>query len=94
MTYQPRPIDTAAIVLPPDLLELRELLAENTHDNWARQRLAQGWTYGPVRDDARRQHPDLVPYASLPDTEKEYDRLTALETLKAIIALGYRIQRT
>ncbi|MEW6249094.1 MAG: RyR domain-containing protein [Planctomycetota bacterium] len=91
MTYEPRPIDTARVALPADLLELTERLAENAHDIWARQRLAEGWTYGPARDDARKQHPDLVPYADLTDAEKEYDRRAAMETLKAILALGYRI---
>ena len=93
MSYQPKPIETTAIQLPADLVELQERLAENTHDVWASRRLAQGWTYGPARDDAAKRHPDLVPYADLPDGEKQYDRDTAMETLKAIIALGYRIER-
>ena len=93
MTYQPKPIETSAIQLPAELLGLTERLAENTHDVWAIRRLAQGWTYGPARDDAAKRHPDLVPYADLPDAEKQYDRDTAMETLKAIIALGYKIER-
>ncbi len=91
--YQPRPIDTSAVSLPTELLALTERLAENAHDIWAQQRLAQGWTYGPQRDDATKQHPCLVPYADLPESEKEYDRRTAMETLKAIVALGYGIDR-
>jgi hypothetical protein len=91
MPYQPQPIDTAAVTLPEALAALTERLAENAHDIWAQQRLADGWTYGPERDDAAKQHPDLVPYAELPEGEKEYDRLTALATLKAILALGYTI---
>jgi ryanodine receptor 2 len=93
MTYQPRPIDTSGIELPPGLAELMEELAEHNHDVWASQRIADGWTYGPVRDDALRRHPDLVPYADLPEGEKRYDRNAASETLKAIIARGYRITR-
>jgi hypothetical protein len=93
MVYRPTPIDTSKIKLADDLLELQERLAENTHDVWASRRLAEGWTYGPARDDVAKKHPDLVPYADLPDTEKQYDRATAMETLKAIIALGYRIER-
>jgi ryanodine receptor 2 len=93
MSYRPRPIDTSAVELSIDLLDLRERLAENTHDVWASRRLAEGWMYGPTRDDLAKKHPDLVPYAELPDTEKQYDRATAMETLKAIIALGYRIER-
>ncbi|MHB0939028.1 MAG: RyR domain-containing protein [Armatimonadota bacterium] len=93
MPYHPKPIDTAGIELSQDLLDLTELLAESTHDHWALQRLAEKWTYGPVRDDQAKTHPDLVPYGELPESEKEYDRRTAMETLKAIIALGYRIEK-
>ena len=93
MAYRPTPIDTSEIKLADDLLELRERIAANAHDVWASRRLAEGWKYGPARDDVAKQHPDLVPYADLPDTEKQYDRDTAMETLKAIIALGYRIER-
>ena len=53
----------------------------------------QGWTYGPERNDALKQHPGLVPYADLPEAEKDYDRNTALGTLKLIVGLGYRIER-
>lgn len=94
MTYQPKPIDTSSVTLPEDLLALTERLAENAHDIWARQRIAEGWTYGPNRDDAAKKHPDLVPYCQLPEPEKEYDRNAAMETLKAIVALGYRIEIT
>jgi ryanodine receptor 2 len=91
MTYEPRPIPTADIALPASLLVLTERLAENTHEVWAKRRLADGWTYGPRRDDAAKSHPCLVPYAELPESEKDYDRATAMETLKAILSLGYRI---
>ena len=89
--YEPSPIDTSGVTLTDEIVDLTERLAENTHDLWARQRMAEGWRYGPKRDDTTKEHPDLVPYGDLPDSEKEYDRKTAMETLKAIIALGYRI---
>ena len=93
MNYQPTPIDTSTITLPHDLHELTERLAENSHDVWAVQRMKDGWTYGLERSDAEKKHPCLVPYAELPESEKEYDRLAAVQTLKAIIVLGYRIER-
>jgi hypothetical protein len=93
MIYEPQPIDTASTPLPDELAELREKLAEHAHDIWARQRMAEGWTYGPERDDAAKKHPDLVPYADLPEPEKDYDRNSVMETLKAIVALGYRIEK-
>ncbi len=92
MNYIPRPIDTSTVRLPVELEQLLERLAENAHDVWAVQRLAQGWTYGPHRDDAEKKNPCLVPYCDLPESEKEYDRQAAGETLKAVLKLGYMIQ--
>jgi len=89
MNYQPCPIDTSRVRLTAQIEQLTELLAENTHEIWAEQRLQEGWCFGPTRDDARKLHPCLVPYNELPESEKEYDRKTAMETLKAMIALGY-----
>lgn len=91
--YTPKPIDTKDVVLVPELLELTEQIAENVHENWAAGRLKEGWTYGEKRDDVKKTTPCLVPYDELPESEKEYDRNTAIETLKLIVALGYRISK-
>ena len=91
MPYTPRPINTDAVELPQALTDLTERLAEHIHDVWAQQRMEEGWTYGPERNDAAKTHPCLVPYADLPESEKEYDRQTALEAIRAILALGYHI---
>ncbi len=91
--YTPKPINTDNIVLDDELLKLAELLAENVHDVWATGRISEGWTYGEHRDDNRKQTPCLVPYSDLPESEKEYDRNTALSTIKAIIASGYHIEQ-
>ncbi len=93
MNYQPQPIDTSNVVLEREIAELTELLARNAHDNWAMQRMSEGWRYGPKRDDNKKEHPCLVPYEQLPESEKEYDRKAAMETIKTIQALGYRIVR-
>ena len=92
--YRPAPIDTSGVELSEDVLKLAERLAEHVHDVWAAERLADGWRFGPRRDDAKKEHPSLVPYAELPESEKKYDRNTALQTLKAILALGYQLRRT
>ncbi len=91
--YTPSPADISGVVLPEGLEALVESLAENVHEVWAKSRMDQGWTYGPERNDALKQHPGLVPYADLPEAEKDYDRNTALGTLKLIVGLGYRIER-
>ena len=83
--YEPKPADTGDIELPEELLKLTELIAENVHDVWAQGRMSEGWTYGPVKDSGKKETPLLVPYSELPEEEKEYDRNTALETIKLII---------
>ena len=89
--YDPQPINLDDISLTDDLLELREAIAENAHDVWATARRKEGWTFGTERDDANKKHPDLIPYSSLPDSEKEYDRLMALDTIKLVKKLGFEI---
>jgi hypothetical protein len=89
--YTPSPLDVGGVELPGELRELAERLAENAHEVWAAQRMADGWTHGPARDDAEKKHPCLVPYGELPESEKTYDRRVSLETLQAIVALGFRI---
>ena len=89
MSYQPIPMDTSSVELTDDILELIELLARNTHEVWAQHRLADGWRYGPHLDDGRKQHPSLVPYEELPESEKQYDRNTVIQALKVIASLGY-----
>lgn len=91
--YIPRPIDTSEIILSKEICEIGELLAKNTHETWAVQRLADGWKYGEQRDDANKLHPCLIPYEDLPEEEKEYDRKTATEALKLLVAMGFAIEK-
>jgi hypothetical protein len=85
-------MDTSAVSLPAELLALSEILAKNTHEVWARQRLAEGWRYGEQRNEQNKEHPCLVPYEELPDSEKQYDRNTTMESLKLLVALGCKIE--
>ncbi|HNX29374.1 MAG TPA: RyR domain-containing protein [Syntrophomonadaceae bacterium] len=93
MAYKPEPINTSSIQLNDGIKELTELLAENAHDIWALQRMSDGWVYGRKRNDEKKEHPCLIAYEQLPEAEKEYDRKIAMETIKVIIALGYRIEK-
>jgi class 3 adenylate cyclase len=92
MVYDPKPMDTTKVQLDAGLTELTERLAESVHDAWARQRLSEGWKYGPFRSDTSKEHPNLVPYRELSEPEKEYDRRSALETIQMLLALGYKIE--
>lgn len=91
--YQPAPLDTSCVELPEEILALTEQIAKNVHENWAQSRIAEGWVCGPVRDDEKKTTPCLMPYDQLPEIEKEYDRKTAMQTLKLILALGYKIEK-
>lgn len=87
--YNPKPIDISDVELSEELNELREAIAENAHDVWAMERQAQGWTYGPQRDDAKKETPCMVAYSQLPESEKKFDRDMAMNTLKLVRKLGY-----
>lgn len=91
--YSPKPIDTQTVNLTPEMSELVETLARNTHDVWARRRISGGWKYGSRQDAKQKKHPDLVPYDELSETEKQLDRDTVTEVLKVLVALGYGLKR-
>ncbi len=90
--YQPHPIDTSNIDLG-ELEPLVEALSKNAHEIWARERMREGWTFGPTRNDQRKEHPCLISYEELPESERVVDREMVKEALKATIALGFRIGR-
>lgn len=91
--YIPDPTDTLGVELPKELMPLIEEIAKNVHEVWSRNRMNDGWTYGPVRDDTNKKHPCLAPYEELPEAEREYDRATSQETLKLILKLGFEISK-
>lgn len=85
--YEPKSIDTGNVILPKELLALTKKIAENVHDVWAVGRIEEGWTYGTEKDVEKKINPSLVSYNELSESEKDYDRNTALETLKLIVKL-------
>ena len=91
--YHPKPLLIDHVELDDELLTLVERLAEHAHDIWAFQRIQDGWTFGPERCDKSKHHPCLIPYSQLPDTEKAYDRNVVLGTIRAILVLGFVVQR-
>lgn len=44
-----------------------------SHDAWMREKLDTGWTYGPLKDPVKKEHPCIVPYADLPAEQKAKD---------------------
>lgn len=49
--------------------------AEESHANWVKFKEAHGWTLGPVKDGARKEHPLLVAYGDLPPSQQAKDHL-------------------
>ena len=93
LDYIPEPMDLSLVDLPESLIQLSERIAENVHEVWAKARIDEGWTYGEKRDDIHKKHPCLVPYDELPEEEKEYDRNTAMNTIKMVKKLGFRLEK-
>ena len=89
--YDPSPIGLDDVELSEDLSELQEAIAENAHEIWAKNRRDQGWSYGPERNDQKKETPDMIPYCNLPESEKLYDREMAMQTLKLVKKLGFEI---
>lgn len=92
-TYEPHPLNLDDVPIEPELMELREAIAENAHEVWAKTRKKEGWRYGAKRDDAKKLHPDMLPYNLLPESEKEYDRLMAINTIKLVKKLGWELKK-
>ena len=92
--YQPKPIQVDHITLSREILELVERLAENADEIWAHQRISEGWVFGTERCDRTRRHPCLLPYSQLPESEKNYDRNAVLETMRAVLALGFVVSKS
>ncbi len=87
--YKPHPINLSDVSLDNDIIELREVFAENVHEVWAKARLDDGWKYGPIRDEINKTDPYLLPYDLLPEREKEYCRLIAIDSIKCLKKLGW-----
>jgi len=91
--YDPHPLNLDDVQIEQELMELREAIAENAHEVWAKTRKDEGWSYGPVRDDVLKKNPDMLPYNLLPESEKEYDRLMAMNTIKLVKKLGWEFKK-
>lgn len=91
--YVPKPEDTSNVVLSKEILDINEIIAKNTHENWAKNKLDDGWIYGKVLDEDKRTHPCLVEYEELSEEDKDYDRTTAIETIKLLVKMGYKITK-
>jgi len=82
---------TLEILTDKSFKTLLEDLAKAVHNSWMAGRIADGWQYGPTRDDEKKEHPSLVPYEELYEEEKDYDRQTVIVTIQSIMECGFEI---
>ncbi|KAJ1347269.1 hypothetical protein KIN20_002290 [Parelaphostrongylus tenuis] len=89
--FVPQPVDISDTILPHVINDIHPRFAENLHELWAMRKIELGWSYGETRSETLRKHPCLTSFDRLPTTEKQYNINLALDTLKAIEALGYHL---
>lgn len=70
-----------------------ERLSRIEHQRWSRQRRASGWVRGPVRDDERRHHPDLIPWRHLSEAARDKDRQVVRNVPRLLAAAGLHARR-
>ncbi|KAM4729154.1 ryanodine receptor 2-like [Anableps anableps] len=91
VTFTPTPVDISKVVLPLQLEDIREKMAENFHELWVKDRIDLGWTNGPVKDESKQHDPCLVDFSKLPEQERNQNLQMAEDTLKTLLALGFHI---
>jgi len=67
---------------------LRGNAPEQSHEGWLEEKRATGWSYGPVKDAEKKEHPCFVPYAELPPSQKLKDMLYVTTVRAMATALG------
>lgn len=48
---------------------------EESHQNWCNYKIKDGWVWGSEKNEVRKTHPCLVPYAELPAEQRLKDTL-------------------
>ncbi|XP_051816036.1 ryanodine receptor 2 [Acanthochromis polyacanthus] len=94
VTFTPTPVDVSKALLPPQLEDIREKMAENIHELWVMDKIDLGWTYGPVRDEGKKHDPCVVEFSKLPEQERNQNLQMAQDTLRTLLALGFHIGLT
>lgn len=90
--YKPAPLDLSHVRLTPAQTTLVDRLAENGHNVWARDRVAQGWSYSAVQDIPARRNPRLVPYRLLDEATKRSNRDSLCQAVRTLLGYGYNIE--
>jgi hypothetical protein len=91
--YIAKPLDLDAVRVPQEVVYLIDLCAESMHDSWMETNERQGWSYGEETDNDHKKNPSMVPYNDLPAEHRRADQISAEQTLRSILACGYKITK-
>ncbi len=58
-----------------DLHTMGNFGPEASHISWMKQKLEEGWKYGPVKDPEKKEHPCIVPFSELPREQQAKDHI-------------------
>ncbi|KAM6272342.1 ryanodine receptor 2 isoform 5-T5 [Spheniscus humboldti] len=92
--FNPQPVDTSNITIPEKLEYFINKYAEHSHDKWSMEKFANGWMYGETYSESAKVQPLMKQYKLLSEKEKEIYRWPIKESLKTMLAWGWRIERT
>lgn len=91
--YEPHPVDVTGVKIKQELGELVDMIAKNNHEIWADKKVRHGWKYAPFQSDERQTNPDIAPYGKISKGAKELDKMSAINSIRLIQKMGYRIVR-
>ncbi len=74
--------------------EFFEKLSEMEHRRWMAERLMDGWSYGPKRDNIKKIHDLLIPYGQLAVEEKDKDKDMIQNIKNLVTSAGWKQQRS
>uniref|UniRef100_A0A670XZ75 Ryanodine receptor 2 n=1 Tax=Pseudonaja textilis TaxID=8673 RepID=A0A670XZ75_PSETE len=92
--FNPQPVDTSNITIPEKLDYFINKYAEHSHDKWCMEKFANGWIYGETCSESSKVQPLMKQYKLLSEKEKEIYRWPIKESLKTMLAWGWRVERT
>ncbi|KAE8585795.1 hypothetical protein XENTR_v10021457 [Xenopus tropicalis] len=91
--FDPKPIETLNVIIPEKLDGFINKYAEYTHDKWAFEKIQNNWSYGEAVDEEAKTHPMLRPYKTFSEKDKEIYRWPIKESLKAMIAWEWTVEK-
>lgn len=68
------------------IMEGKVTRPSQSHESWLEEKIATGWSYGPVKDVEKKQHPCFVPYFELPREQQLKDYIF-FSVVKAALAV-------